>query len=159
MWDDAMFSKIKQLFQKKYLKIGDFVLILVLLILSFIPASIFLKKQTEPSTASQVTAYIRVNNHVVKKIPLKHGQHFTWTFQKAQETNVVKVDNQRIRVIEANCKDQVCVKQGWKSKPGESIVCLPHKLLIELRSSNKDNSIKSKKPTSKKDFDNTLVNP
>jgi len=46
--------------------------------------------------------------------------------------NVVEVEKGRIRVSEANCPDQVCVRQGWISDSATPIVCLPHGLVIEI---------------------------
>ena len=40
-----------------------------------------------------------------------------------------------IRIKEANCGDQVCVRRGWAKENGETIVCLPHKLVIEVQGS------------------------
>ena len=38
-----------------------------------------------------------------------------------------------MRVIEADCPDQLDVKQGYISKVGEVIVCLPNRLVIEIK--------------------------
>ena len=46
--------------------------------------------------------------------------------------NVVAVEKGRIRVTEANCPDQVCVRQGWIRDGATPIVCLPHGLVIEI---------------------------
>lgn len=46
--------------------------------------------------------------------------------------NVVEIEAGRIRVAEANCPDQVCVRQGWISNGATPIVCLPHGLVIEI---------------------------
>lgn len=46
--------------------------------------------------------------------------------------NLIAVEPGRIRVIEANCPEQVDVRQGWISQPHQSLVCLPHRLVIRL---------------------------
>ena len=35
-------------------------------------------------------------------------------------------------VTDADCPDQVCIRMGKISKTGENIVCLPHKLVVQL---------------------------
>ncbi|MFS1126291.1 NusG domain II-containing protein, partial [Enterococcus faecalis] len=45
-------------------------------------------------------------------------------------------DGDRVRIKEADCDDQICVRRGWATKNGETIVCLPHKLVIEVRSTD-----------------------
>lgn len=46
--------------------------------------------------------------------------------------NRLRTEDGRITVIEANCPDRDCVKRGWLKKPGDSAVCLPHRLVIRL---------------------------
>ena len=47
-------------------------------------------------------------------------------------TNVVKVSGGKVCVVEADCPNQDCVNQGWISEVGQQIVCLPHKLIVEI---------------------------
>lgn len=44
--------------------------------------------------------------------------------------NTVSVENHLIRVSEADCPDQTCVKSGFLNA-ARPIICLPHKLVIE----------------------------
>ena len=48
------------------------------------------------------------------------------------QRNVVAVEPGRIRVTEASCPDQVCVRQGWIDSAGIPVVCLPNGLVIEI---------------------------
>ncbi len=49
------------------------------------------------------------------------------------ETNVITIKDGMVFVSDANCKNQVCVKKGKISKKGESIVCLPNKVIVEIK--------------------------
>ena len=51
--------------------------------------------------------------------------------------NIVHVQNGTISVHDADCHDRICVKSAPISQSGEIIACLPHKLLIEIKSSDK----------------------
>ena len=53
-------------------------------------------------------------------------------------SNTVQVERGRIRISAADCPDQVCVKQGWVSSGAAPIVCLPHKLVVELAGTGED---------------------
>ena len=53
-------------------------------------------------------------------------------------SNTVQVERGRIRISAADCPDQVCVKQGWISGGAVPIICLPHKLMIEIVSGGGD---------------------
>lgn len=48
-------------------------------------------------------------------------------------TDVVEIAPGRIRVREATCPDQVCVRRGWLEGAGAApVVCLPNRLVISL---------------------------
>ena len=47
--------------------------------------------------------------------------------------NIIEVERGRIRVVEANCPEQVDVLQGWISEPHQSLVCLPHRLVVKIQ--------------------------
>lgn len=48
------------------------------------------------------------------------------------EKNIVEIKDGKVRMLEANCHDELCVKSRPISKSGEMIVCLPHKLYIKI---------------------------
>ena len=45
---------------------------------------------------------------------------------------IVEVRDRRIRVSGSDCSRQVCVRQGWIHGPGQSIICAPNKVLVEI---------------------------
>jgi hypothetical protein len=46
---------------------------------------------------------------------------------------VITVKTGAIAVTESGCSNQFCVKQGYVSRAGASIICSPNELLITLR--------------------------
>ena len=48
-------------------------------------------------------------------------------------SNVITVQPGRICVSGADCPDLVCVKYGWLTDQAAPIVCMPHRLLIRLK--------------------------
>jgi len=50
--------------------------------------------------------------------------------------NIVSIDGDGVRVVEASCSDKLCIKQGNIDSPGQSIVCLPNKLVIKIIGDN-----------------------
>ena len=56
----------------------------------------------------------------------------TLTIAYGGHTNTVEIRDHRIRVRDADCPDQTCVKMGWLSSAAMPIVCLPHRLVIEF---------------------------
>jgi hypothetical protein len=55
---------------------------------------------------------------------------FDLTYQG--HVNTVEIKDHKIRVRDADCPDQTCVKMGWLSSSSMPIVCLPHKMVIEF---------------------------
>lgn len=49
-----------------------------------------------------------------------------------EHTNTLVIENGAARVVEADCPDRICVNQGAVRYEGESIVCLPHKLVVTV---------------------------
>lgn len=46
--------------------------------------------------------------------------------------NRLIIEEGKASIAEADCPDGICVKQGNISRTGQTIVCLPHKLVIEI---------------------------
>ena len=46
--------------------------------------------------------------------------------------NLVSVTDGMVVVEDADCKDQICVRHKAISSRGESIICLPHRLVVEI---------------------------
>ncbi|MDI6861193.1 MAG: NusG domain II-containing protein [Caldisericia bacterium] len=70
----------------------------------------------------------------------KNGQREYSLFQKRileceGKFGIVKVeiDNGKVRVIESNCKDKLCIKKGWISNIGEYSICLPNEVFIIIK--------------------------
>jgi hypothetical protein len=49
---------------------------------------------------------------------------------------LIEIQGKKVRVKEAHCRNQICVKEGWISKG--VIVCLPNKLVIIIGGGKKD---------------------
>lgn len=46
--------------------------------------------------------------------------------------NTVIVEQGAVYVVDADCETHDCMQQGSLSQPGKQIICLPHKLWIEV---------------------------
>jgi len=112
----------------------DIIIILLLFLSSF--SVFFLLANNQTGSLAQ----LRVNGQVIKDFDLNKNQ--TWTYKSSDgDYNEIQVKNHSIQVIKANCKDQVDVQRGAISKTGETIVCLPHKLVIEIISGQSNTGV------------------
>lgn len=53
---------------------------------------------------------------------------------KINETNVLSIQDGHVGMMWADCRDQICVKHKSISKNGETIVCLPNKIIVTIES-------------------------
>ena len=54
------------------------------------------------------------------------------TVTTALGTNTVTIENGAVAVTEADCPDHYCMQRGW-CRSGTDIVCLPHRVVITVR--------------------------
>ncbi|HHX48930.1 MAG TPA: hypothetical protein GX709_00815 [Clostridiales bacterium] len=52
---------------------------------------------------------------------------------------VIKIEEEKISIIESNCPNQICVNTGEISKSNQIIVCAPKKILIVIEEDDKSN--------------------
>lgn len=52
--------------------------------------------------------------------------------------NTIQIENGKIRVLEADCSDKICVHMGWLDSCVLPIVCLPNHLVIEYAGVEED---------------------
>ena len=47
-------------------------------------------------------------------------------------TNIISIEASSARMIEADCPDKLCIHQGSINKQGQTIVCLPNKVVVTV---------------------------
>ncbi|WP_424321481.1 NusG domain II-containing protein [Lacticaseibacillus chiayiensis] len=127
---------------KRYLKMirpFDWIIVGGLFLAAFIPYLIFgIQENQQQQAAPQrvLTAVVTHDGHeVYRKRLTGHTGTTQFTYRaKDSDWNQIEVQGAGVAITEANCQDQVCVRRGRITKPGQTIVCLPHKLLIEIKS-------------------------
>lgn len=110
--------------------------IIVILIITVSIIGVFTYKNFK--SGPEKIALIKQDGKVIKTIDLnkiKYKQKFIVKY-KSSNFNKIEIENGKIAITDADCPDKICVKTGWISEPGQSIVCLPHKLIIEIEGKN-----------------------
>ncbi len=118
---------------KEYRK--DLILILAVLVGAGLIAGAF-------AFARKPGAYVRVerNGKTVALYPLNEDRREVFpeedgsalNFGEGTAGNVLVIENGAVHMESASCPDKLCVKQGTKSQVGETIVCLPHRLVATV---------------------------
>ena len=76
------------------------------------------------------TVTVQIDGKVVMELPLSEDAELV--LGEGAHTNTLVIAGGTARVAEASCPDQICVRQGAVQYAGESIVCLPHRLVITV---------------------------
>ena len=77
------------------------------------------------------TVTVQVDGKVLFELPL--GEDAELVLGEGGHTNTLVIRDGKAQVAEASCPDQICVRQGAIQYAGESIVCLPHKLVVTVQ--------------------------
>lgn len=75
-------------------------------------------------------AVVSINGEEVLRLPLNKDTRVT--LGEGEHTNVLVIEKGEAAVIEASCPDHVCIDQGRVRFSGQSIVCLPNKLVVSI---------------------------
>ena len=106
-------------------------IILILLLAAAVLSAGFLLLQQKQ--VSSPVARITRDGELIREIPLDEVEEsYSFVVEDEEGSNTILVEPGRIRVSEADCPDQVCVNQGFMSDGTVPVVCLPHKLMIEI---------------------------
>lgn len=113
------------------LKRADILIISLLLILA---GSMYCFSYFAKAEGALVT--VKSDGEIIAKYPL--NEDITVKIGNDENYNILEIKNGKAGIIEADCPDKLCVKQKKISSNGETVICLPHKLVVEIESG--DNS-------------------
>lgn len=108
------------------MKKNDFILIAVLILISsliILSVNFFSKKG--------LNCVVKVDGKTVNSYSLLEDLEVTVSGYNNLD-NVLEIKNGEAFVSHALCPDGLCVKQGKISKTGQTIVCLPNRVVIEI---------------------------
>ena len=111
------------------MKKTDIVLIIVILALSI---SLYFILYRGPAEETRVNIY--VDGELVRSEGLAETMS-PIVVESSYGCNIIEIDSNAAEVTWSDCSSQVCVRTGKISRPGEVIVCLPHRLLITITGS------------------------
>ena len=71
------------------------------------------------------------------RITVSGEEYGTYSLEKDQvikvgDTNVCEIKDKKVSMISADCPDQLCIHQRTIQLQGETIVCLPNKVVLEI---------------------------
>ena len=76
---------------------------------------------------------VRVDGREVAKYSLSENGEY----ELNGGTNILRIEDGKAYLTDADCPDHLCVNQGKISKSGETITCLPNRLTVTVYSADK----------------------
>jgi hypothetical protein len=110
----------------------DYIIIIALILVSLLSSGIILYSSAKAKYQSQYIE-IQVDGDIYKKIPFKSSTEETIDLKTELGENIIRISKGYVQILDADCPDKVCVKDGSISKPGQSLVCLPNRVVVEIK--------------------------
>ena len=119
----------------RFMKKSDIILIGLLLLLSlmaFGTVTLYSKLSTrEPEAVvflkGEEKGHYPLSDNITLEIPQEDGTY-----------NIFIIQDGKADMIEASCPDKVCVRQHPVSGQGESLVCLPNQVVVEIQNGQEE---------------------
>lgn len=110
----------------------DYVVIITLIAVSLLSSGIILYSSARSKYASQYIE-ISIGGELYKKIPFSSSTEETMDVKTDLGENRIRISEGKVQILDADCPDKVCIRDGAISKPGQALVCLPNQLVIEIK--------------------------
>ena len=115
------------------MKRGDMILIAVLIVaaLGFLVPRYLPDKESEGNHNVKLTADITVDGQFYQTVELTEEEQII-EINTMRGKNVLRIYDYGIEMKDADCPDWLCIEFGFITKPRQSIVCLPHRVMVEI---------------------------
>ena len=110
---------------KKYIKKADIILLIVLIVIG-LASTVFVTM----SKSNGSTVIIEQNGKMYGKYSLYEDK--TINIKGDKTSNTVQIKDGKVKMTESTCKNQVCVRHSEISSGGESIICLPNRVIVRI---------------------------
>lgn len=115
-------------------KPGDFLVVVLILSLAVISTALFAYGDAE---ATRVV--ISKDGEVLYDINLEEVKERIDIKNLSEYNELIVIEDGKVRFEKSDCPDQVCVRTGWISKPGQAAVCLPAGIIVKIVGEEKGN--------------------
>ena len=110
------------------IKKADILVIFIIVLTSFF-IYFFTNKSPKDHENSSKKVVITVDGKIFKEVSLNKDTDIRINSQYGN--NVVHIKNGEVQMFESDCKDKICMKMGKISLNGDSIICLPNRLMVK----------------------------
>ncbi len=109
----------------KLLKRNDLILIIALILISALLWMFF-------RSGKQAGGNVSVIIDGQKKYSFDLRDNKREEIRQGDQINVLRIENGQVWIESANCANQLCVRHARIQSAGDTIVCLPHRLIVKI---------------------------
>lgn len=120
-----MFEKKRGVEKKKK---NDIVLIVLILLLSGV--SLIAVKSYQKQSTHEAVAVVTVDGKEYGRYSLKEDTRVT--ISQGENENVLVIQDGYADIVSATCPDKICVRHAKINGNGQTMVCLPNKVVVEI---------------------------
>lgn len=111
----------------------DFIIIIFFVLVAVVSLALLNRGKSEGG-------YVEVVVNKETKEIFSFDENKEYTISDDNHINKIKIADGKVWITEADCPDKLCIKQGQIDKDGQSIICLPNKVVIKIVS-DKNNDV------------------
>lgn len=112
---------------KKFLTKADIILLIVLVLIG-IASTVYVSASKTGGDKISITR----SGKLYGSYSLLEDREIAITDDSGEVTNTVVINDGEVHMESASCHNQVCVHHAAISSTGESIVCLPNRVIVEI---------------------------
>lgn len=105
---------------------NDIIIVVVILLVSVLAAAYNMFH-----SEGGAIVVISCDGNIINELPLDEDTSVTVPYNG--HYNTIVIEDCMVRVTDADCPDRICVNHHSIGNSGDTIVCLPHKLVIEVK--------------------------
>ena len=115
----------------KNLKIGD---ILIYILLGLFALVGFIGMKSMATMGGRRTVVVLLDGREIERVPISSNMEAREIYIDAGygNYNILNITDEGAKIVKASCSDGLCMRQGRIDNPGQSIVCLPNKVVVKI---------------------------
>ncbi|MFA9398171.1 MAG: NusG domain II-containing protein [Clostridiaceae bacterium] len=119
-------------------KFDIFIIIIILLGISI---TLYLNLNTKDIESKTLVIYL--NNEIYKEVPLTSETSMEIPINSSYGYNLIKIENGVVSMEDSDCNNKICINSSEIENVSETIVCLPHKLVLKIQGLDESSDVDS----------------
>jgi len=124
--------------KRKYIRPADFIIVFLIIVTAIASIIHLLSSSKEEN----LTAVIRVDSEIYAEVSLADiKESYKLSVPVKDGEVVVRLSKGGVEVLSSPCSDKLCVHTGKLTKSGQSAVCLPTRVSVQIISNSNTHSV------------------